>query len=85
MGGCVACAAWPGVVDIVPAARTLLVKLDAPRYQRVIRQRLRKMRVDRDEAAASDRSADVVIDVVYDGPDLAEVAEPHRADHRTGD
>ncbi len=67
-------AALPGVVDIVPAARTLLVKLDAPRYQGVIRQRLRKMRVTADEAAASDRSADVVIDVVYDGPDLAEVA-----------
>jgi len=67
-------AALPGVVDIVPAARTVLVKLDGPRYQGVIRQRLRKMRVTVDEAAAPDRSADVVIDVVYDGPDLAEVA-----------
>jgi KipI family sensor histidine kinase inhibitor len=67
-------AALPGVVDIVPAARTVLVKLDGPRNQGVIRQRLRKMRVTADEAAPADRSADVVIDVVYDGPDLAEVA-----------
>jgi KipI family sensor histidine kinase inhibitor len=67
-------AALPGVVDIVPAARTVLVKLDRPRYQGVTRQRLRKMRVTANAATPADRSADVVIDVVYDGPDLAEVA-----------
>jgi len=67
-------AALPGVLDIVPAARTVLVKLEGPRNQGVIRQRLRKMSVTADEAAPADRSADVVIDVVYDGPDLAEVA-----------
>jgi KipI family sensor histidine kinase inhibitor len=67
-------AALPSVADIVPAARTVLVKLDGPRHQGVIRQRLRNMRVTPDEAAPADRSADVVIDVVYDGPDLAEVA-----------
>jgi len=66
--------ALPGVVDIVPAARTVMVKLDGPRYQGVIRQRLRKMRVTPDEAVPADRSADVVIDVGYDGPDLGEVA-----------
>jgi KipI family sensor histidine kinase inhibitor len=64
----------PGVLDIVPAARTVLVKLDNPRLQGVIRQRLRKMRVAADIDAPADRSADVVIDVVYDGPDLTEVA-----------
>jgi KipI family sensor histidine kinase inhibitor len=70
-------AAWPGVIDIVPAARTVLVKLDGPRAQGIIRQRLRKLRVDLNsfnEAAPADRRADVVIDVVYDGPDLTEVA-----------
>jgi KipI family sensor histidine kinase inhibitor len=69
-------AALPGVIDIVPAARTVLVKLDSPRYQGVTRQRLRKLRVTADAipTAPADRSADVVIDVVYDGPDLAEVA-----------
>jgi KipI family sensor histidine kinase inhibitor len=64
----------PGLVDIVPAARTVLVKLGGPRYQGVVRHRLRRMRVTAEEIAPADRSADVVIDVVYDGPDLAEVA-----------
>lgn len=64
----------PAVVDVVPAARTVLVKLAAPRYQGVVRRRLRKMRVTPGDVAASERRADVVIDVVYDGPDLAEVA-----------
>ncbi|OBB87682.1 allophanate hydrolase [Mycobacterium colombiense] len=67
-------AAIPGVVDVVPAARTVLVKLDGPRRQGVIRQRLRKMDVAATTDTASERRADVVIDVVYDGPDLAEVA-----------
>src|ERR1700754_2812919 len=62
-------AALPGVLDIVPAARTVLVKLDGPRYQGVIRQRLRKLRVTADSAPPTERTADVVIDVVYDGPD----------------
>lgn len=34
-----------GVVDIVPAARTVLVKLAGPRYQAPTRQRLGKLRV----------------------------------------
>lgn len=67
-------AAIPGVVDIVPAARTVLVKLDGPRHQGIIRHRLRKMDVAATPDTASERRADVVIDVVYDGPDLAEVA-----------
>ena len=67
-------AGLPGVLDIVPAARTVLVKLGDSRDQGVIRQRLRKMRVTTDAVAPTDRNADVVIDVVYDGPDLAEVA-----------
>lgn len=67
-------AALPGVVDIVPAARTVLVKLDGPRRQGVIRQRLRKMRVVAGDLPEPDRRPDVVVDVVYDGPDLAEVA-----------
>ncbi len=67
-------AALPGVVDIVPAARTVLVKLDNPRRQGVTRQGLRKMRVTADAAAPAHGSADVMIDVVYDGPDLAAVA-----------
>ena len=70
-------AALPGVVDIVPGARTVLVKLDGPRYQGATRDRLRKLSITADSipAAPADRRADVVIDVVYDGPDLAEVAD----------
>ncbi|GAB1814680.1 5-oxoprolinase subunit B family protein [Mycobacterium sp. MUNTM1] len=68
-------AAIPDVVDVVPAARTVLVKLDGPRHQGVIRHRLRKMNVAASPDTAAERRADVVIDVVYDGPDLAEVAD----------
>jgi KipI family sensor histidine kinase inhibitor len=69
-----------GVVDIVPASRTVLIKLDGPRYQSVTRQRLGKLRLPPDAAEESlstapmDGRADVVIDVVYDGADLPEVA-----------
>ncbi|MFA5708345.1 allophanate hydrolase subunit 1 [Mycolicibacterium sp.] len=64
----------PGVLDIVPAYRTVLVKLDGPRYQAPTRQRLGKLNlvVDR-EQQVSGHTADVVIDVVYDGADLVEV------------
>lgn len=69
-------AALPGVVDIVPASRTVLVKLDAPRYQGATRQRIRKLRVDPDSDPGDGAAPgeEIVIDVVYDGPDLAEVA-----------
>ena len=67
-------AALPGVVDVVPASRTVLLKLAGPRYQAPTRQRLGAMRV---AAGAAEPVADrvvVTIDVVYDGPDLHEVA-----------
>jgi KipI family sensor histidine kinase inhibitor len=68
----------PGVVDIVPAARTVLVKLDGPRCAGTARQRLSELRLAPevlDTTAPSDGRADVVIHVVYDGEDLDEVAE----------
>jgi KipI family sensor histidine kinase inhibitor len=70
-------AALPGVLDIVPASRTVLVKLDAPRYQGVTRRRLRTLRVTPDAMplAPPEERVDVVIDVVYDGADLSEVAD----------
>ncbi len=69
-------AALPGVQDIVAAARTVLLKLDGPRYQNVTRNRLRKLRIATDTAPdrPSSDQVDVVIDVVYDGADLGEVA-----------
>jgi KipI family sensor histidine kinase inhibitor len=65
-----------GVLDIVPASRTVLIKLAGPRYQAPTRQRLSKLRIDHAALVESDTSAnpDVVIDVVYDGADLPEVA-----------
>ena len=67
-----------GVLDIVPASRTVLLKLAGPRYQAPTRQRLAKFRVTAEalsEASAPIAGrADIEIDVVYDGPDLDEVA-----------
>lgn len=70
-------AALPGVTDVVPASRTVLVKLDGPGRRSDTRQRLRELRIDpgMTETAPPGGRADVVIDVVYDGPDLAEVAD----------
>ena len=68
-----------GVVDIVPASRTVLIKLDGPRYQGVARQQLSKLRLAPESleraAAPIGGRADAVIDVVYDGADLGEVAD----------
>jgi KipI family sensor histidine kinase inhibitor len=66
--------AMPGVLDIVPAARTVLLKLDRPDRQRAIRRRLGTLSVAPD-AVASAPAEPTVIDVVYDGADLADVAE----------
>lgn len=68
-----------GVVDIVPASKTVLIKLDGPRHQGAARQQLSKLRLAPedvlDAGAPIDGRVDVVIDVVYDGADLDEVAK----------
>lgn len=63
-----------GVIDIVPAARTVLVKVAEPRYQAPTRHQLSTIRPRQDAATATTGSPDIVIDVTYDGADLAEVA-----------
>lgn len=70
-------AGLPGVLDIVPASRTILIKLAAPRYQIPTAQRLSKLRLDAidNTEASAPQQADVTIDVVYDGTDLDEVAK----------
>jgi KipI family sensor histidine kinase inhibitor len=68
-------AALPGVLDIVPASRTVLLKLDGPRHQSAIRRRLRTLRVAADIVATAPPEQPMTIDVVYDGADLAEVAD----------
>ncbi|WP_305782632.1 5-oxoprolinase subunit B family protein [Symbioplanes lichenis] len=65
-------AALPGVVDLVPAARTVLIRLDpavtSPREVRIAVAGLTVGAVDRGFVGT------VEIPVVYDGPDLADVA-----------
>jgi KipI family sensor histidine kinase inhibitor len=68
-------AALPGVLDIVPASRTVLLKLDGRRHQSAVRRRLRTLRVAPDMVATAPPEEPTVIDVVYDGADLAEVAD----------
>jgi KipI family sensor histidine kinase inhibitor len=67
-----------GVLDIVPASRTVLLKLASPRHREPTRLRLSKLRIDHmaveDDTAPIDQRADVEIDVTYDGADLEEVA-----------
>ena len=68
-------AALPDVLDIVPAARTVLVTLTAARAQASTRQHLSHIQVgsaDIEHRPEGGR-ADIVIDVVYDGADLVEV------------
>ena len=68
-----------GVIDLVPGARTVLVQLAGPRHREPTKQRLATLHVttaDLAEATAPrDVQPDVVLDVTYDGTDLAEVAK----------
>jgi KipI family sensor histidine kinase inhibitor len=68
-------AALPGVLDIVPASRTVLLKLDHPRRQSAVRRQLRNLHVAPELVATAPPEAPITIDVVYDGADLAEVAD----------
>jgi KipI family sensor histidine kinase inhibitor len=64
----------PGVIDIVPGARTVLLGLADPRYQGESRAQLAGITLPRPTDRSVTTAADVVIDVVYDGADLDEVA-----------
>ena len=70
----------PGVTDIVPGARTVLVNLTEPAGQAPARARLAQITPADPAAAPEAARVDVVIDVVYDGSDLTEVAELLRMD-----
>src|SRR6188472_3578243 len=54
----------PGVCDIVPASRTVLVKLDGPRHQGIIRQRLSKLRLAPEALADATAPGEGRVDVV---------------------
>ena len=67
--------AFRRVVDVVPAARTVLVVLDDAADPGPVRSALLALAVGDAETGAVAESGDpVVIEVRYDGPDLAEVA-----------
>ena len=63
-----------GVADIVPGARTVLVALTEPAHQSPTRMRLAALEITPATELVRPDDADVVIDVVYDGADLAEIA-----------
>jgi len=63
----------PGVLDIVPAARTVLLTLAGPHDQATTRQRLTRLPAEPADSGARE-SSEVLIEVIYDGPDLADVA-----------
>jgi KipI family sensor histidine kinase inhibitor len=62
-----------GVTDIVPASRTVMVKVDGARYLPATRQRIEKLNVVPDCDTVAPGQADIVIDVFYEGADLDEV------------
>jgi KipI family sensor histidine kinase inhibitor len=64
----------PDVLDIVPGARTVLLTLVGTGQQAALRGRLDAFEVTAGEQAAAPTEPRV-IDVVYDGADLGEVAE----------
>ncbi|WP_162526593.1 MULTISPECIES: allophanate hydrolase subunit 1 [unclassified Mycobacteroides] len=63
-----------GVTDIVPASCTILLKLDSPGDQAIVRHRLRQRTVTAGALPATE-SPLITIPVQYDGLDLEEVAE----------
>ena len=65
----------PGVVDVVAGARTVLVTASGSSALAGVRARLAGSSPPPPAPAPAPGAVDVVIDVVYDGPDLAGVAE----------
>ncbi len=65
----------PGVVDVVPGARTVLVCLADAVHQSSVRVQLARLPVSTGHTDVRTGAADVVIDVVYDGADLDAVAD----------
>lgn len=67
-------AAVQGVTDIIPGARTVVVCVADPRDTPRVLGELADIDVATTPGTADAGPADMVIDVVYDGPDLDEVA-----------
>jgi KipI family sensor histidine kinase inhibitor len=68
-------AALPGVLDVVPAAATVLVTVEPGSWVLAdLAERLGELASAPTPALAAASTAELVLDTVYDGPDLAEVA-----------
>ncbi|MCG2624274.1 allophanate hydrolase subunit 1 [Arthrobacter sp. I2-34] len=74
-----AAASLPGVVDLVPAARTILATFDASVSAAEVRRWLQAAAPVDDGAAVG---AEITIEVDYSGEDLAEVARLLKVDER---
>ncbi|MDT7553527.1 MAG: hypothetical protein QOI16_2063, partial [Pseudonocardiales bacterium] len=72
LAAAVRAAEWPHVVDVVPGARTVVVAVEPGTDLAALRRAVVELRVD---AVAALDGPVVEIPVVYEGPDLAEVAE----------
>lgn len=64
----------PGVLDVVVGARTALLRLAGPADRAPVRNALAGLQVP-EPTAASPEHTEIVIDVVYDGADLDDVAD----------
>jgi KipI family sensor histidine kinase inhibitor len=68
-------AALPGVIDVVPGAATVLVTFEPGSWSApALTNQLAELAAAAPAAAASEPGEPVVLDTVYDGPDLASVA-----------
>ncbi len=63
---------WPGVVDVVPGARTVVVIVHPGTDLGALRRAVLELAI---APVTAEEGATVEIPVVYDGPDLAEVGE----------
>lgn len=64
-----------GLLDVVPGARTVLVTVEPGRPLGPVRERLLALAAAAPDVPAADGGAGTTIEVVYDGPDLDDVAE----------
>lgn len=62
------------VIDVVPAARTVLVRVRPGTDLAALRRALLALPLEPDPASEAGGAAEIVIPVVYDGADLADVA-----------
>ncbi|AKK02764.1 5-oxoprolinase subunit B family protein [Corynebacterium epidermidicanis] len=66
----------PGIIDLVPAANTLLIMLDTQRaLPKDVAARVAAIDVSQPVGSTNDAHRTIEIPVRYDGPDLAQVAE----------